>query len=209
MCTMTVEARRVYVKTPFGHPVVAKLKSLGAHWDGERKQWWLGSGKKSEVEALLASPANDAYAPNPAEDTDKITVVGKAKYKGKTYYVRWVGETKSGEYKARLVTLDAKIDFWAKCARPHERHVDGSGDVAAIVKTYPAREERGAYGRPTGRMVQQTLGGIRRFIEQARNETPEQRSERELVREHGGRCRCSRPVDEGDGSCIVCGYAIV
>lgn len=26
-----------------------KIKSIGGHWDGERKQWWVGSAKKAKA----------------------------------------------------------------------------------------------------------------------------------------------------------------
>lgn len=60
------------------------------------------------------------------QDPAKIKLVGKALYKGRTYYVRYVGETKKG-YSARLVTLDQSLDFWAKCAQPHETQHNGVG----------------------------------------------------------------------------------
>ncbi|SRR5581483_7428621 len=144
---ITVEGRRVYIQTRYGDPCVSALKRLGAHWDGESKRWWLTSAKKAEVEKAIAASAGK---PNTAEAEREVTVVGKARYKGRNYYVRWVGQTKSGDYKARLCSLDAKLDFWVKAAQPHEYQIDGSGDVARVTKTY--EEAR-------------SLDGIRRYIE--------------------------------------------
>lgn len=145
--TISVEGRRVYIQTRYGDPCVLALKRLGAHWEPQTKRWWLTSAKKAEVEAAVAASAGK---PNEADAEREVTVVGKARYKGRNYYVRWVGQCKSGEHKARLCSLDGKIDFWAKAAQPHEYSVTGDGDVARITKTY--QEAR-------------SLDSIRRYIE--------------------------------------------
>lgn len=145
--TISVEGRRVYIQTRYGDPCVPALKRLGAHWEPQTKRWWLTSAKKAEVEAAVAASAGK---PNEADAEREVTVVGKARYKGRNYYVRWVGQCKSGDYKARLCSLDGKIDFWAKAAQPHEYSVNGDGDVARITKTY--QEAR-------------SLDSIRRYIE--------------------------------------------
>lgn len=145
--TITVEGRRVYIQTRYGDPCVPALKRLGAHWEPKTKRWWITSAKKAYVEAAVASTAGQ---PNEVDADRPVTVVGKARYKGRNYYVRWVGQCRSGDYKARLCSLDGKIDFWATAARPHEFHVTGDGDVARITKTY--QEAR-------------SLDSIRRYIE--------------------------------------------
>jgi hypothetical protein len=155
------------------YSVKDQIKALGGHWDGDRRQWWVGSAKASEAEALVAKLSGAASGSTadtaPAkEDADSIKLVGKAKYKGRTYYVRWVGQCKDGSYKCRLVTLDQSLDFWAACARPHEQHIDGNGDVAAIVKTYQPREVRYGY-RGKSRTEYTTLGSIKRFIDDQKN----------------------------------------
>ncbi len=136
-------------------PLKDRIKQLGGHWDGERKQWWLSSRKAKEAEALLAE-VNAAESPvHPlGEDADQVRLVGKATYKGRTYYVRAL--TLDGT-RCRLTTLDQSLDFWAGLG-------DGA-DQAQIVKRYQPREERGMYGRPTGRMQYTTLGSIQRFLE--------------------------------------------
>jgi len=143
--SISVEGRRVYIQTRYGDPCVPALKCLGAHWDPQTKRWWLTSAKTSEVEAAVAASADK---PNKADSEREVTVVGKASYKGRNYYVRWVGQCKSGQYKARLCSLDGKIDFWALAARRGE--CDVTGDVAYITKTY--QEAR-------------SLDSIRRYIE--------------------------------------------
>lgn len=151
--------RRVYIETAYGEPVVEKLKDLGATWDreGGTKCWWIGAKKRSQVEALLAEPPPPPGTPAAKEDPDRVRLVGKCKYKGRTYYARFIGETKKG-YSAKLTDLKGDIEFWAKCARPGEQGHDGSGDVAVVVKTYAPREYR-------GRTEYTTLGSIQNFIQ--------------------------------------------
>ena len=144
---MTVEkiGRRYYIT---GQTYAAKdaLKAAGCKWDPDRRAWW--TGKKEVAERF------DRQAPAEAkpEDPDTIRVIGKARYKGRDYYIRWVGTCKTGEHKARLCTLDAKIDFWAACAEPGDRP---AADEASVTKMY--QEPR-------------SLAGIRRFIEDRRAE---------------------------------------
>jgi hypothetical protein len=156
-----------------------QLKSAGCHWDGDRRQWWIGATKAAAVETIVAAagtaPATDAAAKGVPDDT---RLVAKAKYKGRTYYCPWVGQTKSGEYKARLVTLDGSLDFWATAARPNEQ-CDGNGDVAAIVKTYAPRERT---FRGHTHTEYTTIGSIRSFVD-----------------------REKRNRDEGGAVCAECG----
>lgn len=130
---ITVEGRRVYIQTRYGDPCVPALKRLGAHWDVQTKRWWITSAKKSQVEQAIT---NTAGQQNTADAEQSITVVGKARYKGRDYYVRWYGMCKNGEYKARLCSLDGKLDFWVPVAQVHELDVTGDGAVARITKVY-------------------------------------------------------------------------
>lgn len=166
------EGRRIYVETRYGEPVVERLKDLGAHWDRDRRAWWLGAGKAGAVEALLAETAATAPAGPVKDDPAAVRLVGKARYKGRTYYVRWAGITKRGGYAMRLVTLDQALDFWADGldpaallsdvtgARARQEQAEKDG-LAVLVKTYPAREYR-------GRTEYTTLASIQRFIERER-----------------------------------------
>lgn len=162
---VTLEGRRCYVKTDYGDPVVNKLKNnFQLHWDRERKAYWLSSQFHDKVNEIIAKHEADPAASQPtAQDTSTITVVGRAKYKGKTYYIRWVGMTRQQTYKARLCSLNGQIDFWATMAQPHERHHhDGSGDVAVVVASYEQEK---------------TLGSIRRFIEKQKSGQPGSRDD--------------------------------
>lgn len=161
------EGQRIYVANlPFA--VKDRVKSLGAHWDADRRQWWIGTAKGTKLEALVAE-LNAAPADAPQERPDDIRIVGKARYKGRVYYVRVI----AGE-RARLVTLDAKLDFWATIG-------DGAGQ-AVIIKTYHSRTVSDGYGQRT---VHQTLGSIREFIAQAERDRTDPDVERRRCWECG------------------------
>lgn len=161
--TITKEGRRHYISGNT-YAIKDELREAGCHWDPERRAWWTS---KADVAARFASK-NSATGERPQsqESPDSIRVVGRATYKGRTYYVRYIGHTKRG-YAARLVTLDGKVDFWATAAQPHElAGCSGNGDIAVMVKTYEPREYR-------GRTEYTTLGSIRRFIESRKKHDPE------------------------------------
>lgn len=169
--TITRDGQRVY----FGGDTYAakdRIKALGGHWDADKRAWWVGAKKEAEARALAAE-LNAAEAPlHPlAEDPDKVRLTGKGRYKGRVYYCGAI--TRDGT-RVRLLTLpDTKgdyLDFWADCSEVEQ------------LKRYEPREERGAYGRPTGRMVYTTLGSIQRFL-----------AEQKVAR------------DRGDPVCAACG----
>ncbi len=148
----------------------SELGLTGKNFDSERKCWWVGLAKRADAEKLLAAlnapepaaaPGNapTQSAEKPAEDPDTIKLIGKAVYKGRNYYVRWVGDTAHG-HSAKLISLDGKVEFWAQCARMGD-DCDGSGEVAVSVKHYEPRTS--GYGRYQ-RKEHQTLGSIQRFI---------------------------------------------
>jgi ribosomal protein L37AE/L43A len=146
-------ATRVYVQTAYGEPVVAGLKALGAHWDTEKKMWWVGKAKRAAVEALLvgADAEKDAGWPEKAaEDLDGARVHAQVEYKGRKYYV--IAETKDLT-RCRLMTLDAGFaPFWADCAGCN------------LVRRYEGREAWDGR-RYSGKTVTQyqTIGSLRRF----------------------------------------------
>lgn len=159
---MTIEkAGRRYYITGDTYSLREPLKSAGCHWDAERRAWWTSKLDVAEQFAATDSPAKAPSAEARAEDPDQIRLVGKGRYKGRIYYIRWMGATRKGTRAARLVTLDAKLDFWADL------------DQVEIVKEYRPREERGQYGRPTGRMEYTTLGGIRDYIARMKHDDPQ------------------------------------
>lgn len=141
--TMERAGQRVYVA---GNTFALKdrLKSIGCHWDGDRRQWWIGAAKTAALESLLTAAAEQ---PAPAEDLDRARVHAKVRYKDRTYYA--LAQNQEGT-RVRLVTLDGAVDFWADTA------------LCRTERTYPPREYR-------GRTEYTTLGSLRRFVAQQKN----------------------------------------
>ncbi len=135
-----------------------RIKSIGGHWDGDRRAWWVGTAKATEaqklIDGLAVAPTADA---KPAkQDPSDIRLTGKGRYKGREYFAGSV--TRDGT-KVRLLTLpDAKgefLDFWAPCSEVEQ------------TKTYQPREVRRGYGRHT-ETVYTTLGSIADFVRKSR-----------------------------------------
>jgi hypothetical protein len=139
---------RVYVS---GNTYAIKdaLKSAGCHWDGERRQWWIGAAKAEALKPILDGGA-EADKPVPANTTD-ARVHARVEYKGRSYYV--LAYTQDGQ-KAKLTSLDGQVQFWAATAE------------CKTLKTYQSREVRRGYGRTQTEYT--TLGSIRSFVERER-----------------------------------------
>ena len=187
---LSIEKTRIYF-TGNTYPHKDRLKSFCGwkNWDGYRKQWFCGKAKldaakelvdklngatgepktedcgKAKLDAAkeLVDKLNGATGEPKTEDSSDVKIIGKASYKGREYYVRFVGECKSGEYKARLTTLDGKLDFWAVCARPGYRA--GQGE-AAIIKTYQEPK---------------TLASLARFVAEKKAEREEEKVQAKAV----------------------------
>lgn len=155
---MAISIQQVGTRIYFqGHtfPVKDRIKAMGGHWDGDRKEWWVGTAKADEARKLAES-LTGAATNNPAERTAQnprdIRLTGKGEYKGRTYYLG--SRTRDG-MKIRCLTLpgnDGKfLDFWA------------SVEMVRVVKTYQVREYR-------GREEYTTLGSIASFIAKSRRE---------------------------------------
>ena len=89
--------------------IKGKLKDAGASYDADRRQWW--TGKKEVAERFSGEVKESAKSEDAGLDTK---VVGRAQYKGKSYYVIWHGHTRSGDYAAKLCFRDGTKEFWAK-----------------------------------------------------------------------------------------------
>lgn len=152
---MSIESvgSRLYV-TGNTYSIKDRLKSIGCHWDADRKQWWIGKAKQAELAAIVSTAAAQAtasgYVKPTAEELSTLPCSGKAEYKGRTYYV--IGHSERTG-KLHLTTLDCSIEFWATIAD------------CRIVKRYESRQDY-----RSGREVHQTVGSIRRFIEQSRRD---------------------------------------
>lgn len=197
--TIETDGRRAYIVGET-YPHRSAIKDAGGHWDGERKAWWLGSRAKAEelVAHLCGSAATTKQPPNSDEPAgeclrDDDRVVGRAEYKGRSYLLVWEGQTKRG-MAAKLAYADGSRVFWA-----------GLGEIR-VTKRY--REPNSGNRRGYGRIEAMTFGRLRRLQEDWRGKTPAERDEAARVAELGGRCRCERPLDEGDGECMTCGYFI-
>lgn len=124
------EGRRLYVTGPT-YPIREQLRDAGCHWDGDRKQWWIGTTQRSAIEALVASaPAASPPAASPRTERQapglEATVAGRVEYKGRTYYLagravrgrtHWDDgvapiETRDGA-KVLLYSRDGQLQFWA------------------------------------------------------------------------------------------------
>lgn len=179
MTTIEKTGRRYYLRgLPYDQRAVAK--SRGAKWDPAERCWW--TGKADVADAILAAASNGNGSMTREAPGLDATVAGRAKYKGRTYYIagrvtHWDDgvdaiTTRDGA-KMLLYFRDGSSSFWA------------ARDAVQIVKSY---------NRP------QTIGGLRRFVEELKE-----------MRDSGsGACpACSHKPDyygSGDyDDCRVCG----
>jgi len=119
-----------------------KLKDLGCKFDSEKKAWY--TSKQSVANTIATTEFEEVEQ---SEDKDP-TVLGAAKYKDRSYYVIWEGRTKNGKYMVKLITLDAKISFWAHI-EPFE-----DKDLAVVTKRYES---------------EQRLSELRKFVESGKS----------------------------------------
>jgi hypothetical protein len=150
--TVKIGSRIYFVDSPFS--AKAAIKSIGGHWDADRRQWWVGLAKKADADMLVVSmntpvPAEQNGTPK-QQDPHEIRLTGKGRYKDREYYAGAI--TRDGQ-RVRLLTLpDATgkyLDFWAPCSEVEQ------------TKVYHAREYR-------GRAEYTTLGGIADYVARQR-----------------------------------------
>jgi hypothetical protein len=139
--------QRIYV-TGNTYSIRDQLKAAGCHWDGDRRQWWIGVAKAQAIAAIVGQlDGQEAQEETIGDDT---RVYARVEYKGRSYYQ--ISRTKDGA-RLRLTTLDAKLDFWADAAACH------------VLKEYQPRQVwdgRRYSGRTIAR--HQTLGALREFL---------------------------------------------
>lgn len=179
--TQQIEGRRVYL---LGNtfPIKDALKNAGAHWDGDRRAWWIGTEKQAAISNILGgapqaeakTSGNGGSKGEALKDSDRL--LGKAEYKGRTYLLVWEGETKRGRA-AKLAFLDGSSTFWA------------SHGEYNVTKYFKVREFR-------GREEYQTWGRYRSFIEDAA------KARKEGVAQCG---KCNGFHRDGDNTCYMCG----
>lgn len=147
------EGRRHYI-TGNTYPVRDRIRSLGAHWDAERKAWW--TGKRDEAEQLVAKLNEQATARCEQERREGISLTdrvirGRCKYKGKTYYILAHGISQSsGRPYAKLCSRDGSMVFWASAEHmPTLRVIKEYDEPKSIqsLRDYAARAQQGGGGR--------------------------------------------------------------
>lgn len=115
---MQTEGRRIYLAGNT-FPIKSQIKSAGGHWDNDRKMWWIGTGKKEEIEKAISTGNSSAAASTVTvrqeETGENIKVKGKARYKGHIYFVVWSGTTSRGEAFKLAFRAGSKV-FWADAA---------------------------------------------------------------------------------------------
>lgn len=140
-----VQGRRVYL---FGNTYGIKdaIKAAGGKWDGDQRAWWISTTKANDPAfQRLINDANDAPAAPAQEKQAEATkgidtrVIGKALYKGKSYYVVWYGTTARGEA-FKLSFRDGSKYFWANASeatweKQYSERQDGFGRYAR--RSYP------------------------------------------------------------------------
>ena len=149
---MTIQTEKVGTRIYVAgntYAVKDQLKQAGCHWDGDRKQWWIGAAKAAAIASLVSGISAAPAAP---ENLDDCRVYAKVDYKGRQYYV--IGESTD---RCRLTVLDGSIDFWS------------DKSACDLIKEYQPREVwdgRRYSGKTVTRYT--TLGGIRNFVAAAK-----------------------------------------
>lgn len=128
------EGRRHYI-TGHTYAVRDQIRALGAHWDAARKAWWTAKAEQAQslVSALNTQQAAAAQQERAAGIalTDRA-IRGRAKYKGREYYLLASGISKTGKPYAKLASKDGTLVFWAKEGEPV--HVVKSYDDATSIQ---------------------------------------------------------------------------
>jgi hypothetical protein len=116
MVTVKRDGRRFYLEgTPYSARDV--LRDAGCKWDAGKRCWW--TGKQSTVDSVLAALAASENAPGSLDtvDLDARIVRGRAKYKGRSYYLLAERQDRTG---AKLSFSDGSKQFWTKQGEPYE-----------------------------------------------------------------------------------------
>jgi hypothetical protein len=100
--TMQTEGQRIYI---VGHtyPIRDRLRSAGAHWDGDRGAWWIGASKRADIESVIASAAAATSRPDRG-----ARVIGRARYRERDYYC--LAESRDGRRLLRPGAEPAKVE---------------------------------------------------------------------------------------------------
>jgi hypothetical protein len=192
LCTTTRVYVQTKFGDPAIERLKATIGWKNLHYDKNhqagRGLWWAAKKFRPQIEKLLADggaadvsdPIDRAMLSDrlleqgrveeaqkvlkpPQVDPDRVRLVAKVKYKGRTYYATWLGVTKRGNYAAKLVTLPnaqgGYEEFWADCVEQIHKE---EPNKATILRMYTPHEIR-RYGRLVSTEYQ-TLGRMARFL---------------------------------------------
>ena len=148
MSIETVGRRHYLIGLPYDKRHAAK--SRGCKWDPDRKAWWTG---KRDVAEEVHGAVGDAK-PQPKQEItgENLTVIGRAKYKGKSYLLVWHGTTRFG-HGHKLAFRDGSKVFWAKGEVQITKEFRQPMTVGALLQfaAEKAAEKKGDYSHMDGR----------------------------------------------------------
>ncbi len=135
------------------------LRNAGAHWDADKRAWWIGS--KDEAAALVQQLA--AVAPKTEEqkkaemlESDRSNIIGTATKDGKSYYLVGEGIGSRGPW-VRLMFRDGSQTFFAsrsdvKITKHYQRaqSLEGLRRYAELNRRMDANEHNGGRCRESG-----------------------------------------------------------
>jgi hypothetical protein len=107
---MTVQTTRVGSRTYIeGQTYAARemLRAAGAHWDADRKAWWLGDHERALALAAKVAQMSDKER----LELDRENILGRASYNGHSYYVVGRGSNAKGDW-VRLMFRDGSRVFF-------------------------------------------------------------------------------------------------
>jgi len=146
MATWTIEGRRIWIKTQYGEKCISALKSLGAHWDGDRKCWWISSAKQSAVEQIVNS-SDSGKLTEDAETArlrrDQQNILGRVEYNGHSYYLVGHGSNDRGEW-VRLLFRDGSKTFFKSLAEVQITKTYQKPQTLKDLQEYAERRKREA-----------------------------------------------------------------
>jgi hypothetical protein len=139
--------QRLYV-TGNTYAVKDALKAAGCHWDGERRQWWIGAAKRSRIESLIAKPmpASQDVAAERLE-RDRENIIGRAEYDGHSYYLVGEGSNDRGAW-VRLMFRDGSKTFFKPASEARVTKRYGKPQTLDGLREYAERMKREAAGGP-------------------------------------------------------------
>lgn len=225
--TIQRDGQRVYL---IGDTYAAKdkIKSIGGHWDGDRRAWWVGAKKAAEAQALVESltnpPATAAQAAAAGLDpttpaaivadkldddgkpTEAAAVRSQPKPKEDPDNIRLTGKGryKGREYFAGAITKDGQRVRLLTLPDADGNYLDFWANCSEVEQTkeYKPREVWDG-GRYSNRTVTQytTLGSIADFV--AKQKRAKAAGLPECV-ECGKRGELVHDLEDGGMKCRAC-----